>query len=141
MRVYVFHSLHIELFYKKSKVFQVKYDLFLWVRPHTIQTLQSPYQKGMLLSSANLSRIEVSLTHATQNGFGYLSILRFSFSTSYSETMFKLLPSSMIMVHNLPWQEIRVWKMLVCRQSSSPFTFGTANKDHTTRLCPCIMPS
>ena len=43
-----FHSHHVELFYQKAKVFQVKYDLLLWVRPHTIQTLQSPYQKEML---------------------------------------------------------------------------------------------
>ena len=49
-----FHSRHVELFYQTAKVFQVKYDLRLWVRPHTIQTLQSPYQKGMLLSNENL---------------------------------------------------------------------------------------
>ena len=51
-----FHGRHIELFYQKAKAFQVKYDLLLWVRRvHTIHTLQSPYQKGMLLSSENLS--------------------------------------------------------------------------------------
>ena len=97
--------------------------------------------KRNVTKQRKLTGIEVSLTHATLNGFGCLSVLRFSFSTSSCEAMFKLLPPSMIMVHNLPWQEIRVWKMLIRRQSSSPFTFGMVNKGRTTRLCPSVIPS
>ena len=87
------------------------------------------------------TEMEVSLTHATRNGFGCFIVLRFSFSTSSYEAMFKLLPPSMIMVHNLPWQKIHIWKMLVWHQCSSLFTFCTTNKHHTTSLWPSIIPS
>ena len=86
--------------------------------------------KKNVTKQRKLTKMKVSLTHATQNGFRCLSLLRFSLSTSSCKVMFKLLPLSIIMIHNLPWQEICVWKMLVRHQSSSLHLWYSYQRSH-----------
>ena len=123
--------------YHKAKVFQVQLTYFYW------EDL-TPYKFLRVIIKKERDQARVTYRNKGVSNLIYsesircFSVLRFNFSMSSCKTIFKLVPPSIIMVHNLPWQEACVWKMLVCRQSSSPFK---VNKGRTIRLCSSIIPS
>ena len=75
----------------KSEGLQIKYDSLLLERPHIIQTFQTPQQNECNQTMETHWKIKVSLTYATQDGFGCFFVLWFSF-----EPMFKLLPYQLL---------------------------------------------
>ena len=106
MRVYIFSQSSCWTLLSKSQGLPSKiwFTFIGWIS-HYIDSSKS-LPKRNVTKQRKLNGGVVNLCYLVWCFF----VLRFNFSTN--SYMFKLLPLSMIMVHNLPWQEIRAWKRL-----------------------------